>query len=62
MNPLGIESPLWVYFSAVAVVAVISWSVSMLKDRYEVSGRRLVRRLHPLCRHCAAHCPDGGAS
>ncbi|HEV2450971.1 MAG TPA: hypothetical protein VGS62_03495 [Streptosporangiaceae bacterium] len=38
------ETPLWVYLSAVALVALASWSASWLKDHYAMSGRRPVRR------------------
>ena len=44
MNLLTTETPLWAYLSAVAFVALASWTVSWLKDHYELAGRRPVRR------------------
>lgn len=44
MNPLNVQTPLWAYLSAVALIVIVSWLSSWLKDHYELSGRRPVRR------------------
>jgi hypothetical protein len=44
LSLLGTETPLWAYLSVVAFALLASWSASWLKDRYELSGRRPVRR------------------
>jgi hypothetical protein len=44
MNPLNTETPLWAYLAAVALVAFAVQAGSWVKDHYELSGRRPVRR------------------
>jgi hypothetical protein len=41
---MSTETPLWVYLSIVALVAVTTWSAGWIKDHCEFIGRRPVRR------------------
>ena len=41
---LAVETPLWAYLSIIALWLVVSRSASWLKDHYEITGRRPVRR------------------
>lgn len=58
------ETPLWVYLSAVALILAVSWSASWLKDHYEITGGRPVRRWYStgawviFRRDACLNCPD----
>jgi hypothetical protein len=43
-TPLNTETPLWLYLSIIAFIALASFAASWLKDHYEIAGHRPARR------------------